>query len=99
MTKLLDTFYTKKLEVVLVGLENSGKTTLLNVLAQGRAVETCPTIGSEREVGQKGRGPDEVLGHRRAGAVPERVRVPRPKGLAALIDVRAGGAGTRAAAT
>ena len=54
MTKLLDTFYTKKLEVVLVGLENSGKTTLLNVLAQGRAVETCPTIGLNVKLVRKG---------------------------------------------
>jgi ATPase subunit of ABC transporter with duplicated ATPase domains len=54
MTKLLDTLYTKKLEVVLVGLENSGKTTLLNVLAQGRAVETCPTIGLNVKLVRKG---------------------------------------------
>lgn len=35
----------KKLEVVLVGLENSGKTTLLQVLSDGSPVETAPTIG------------------------------------------------------
>ncbi|EPY25233.1 Arf/Sar family, other [Strigomonas culicis] len=35
----------KKLELCLVGLENSGKTTLLNVLALGHPVETFPTIG------------------------------------------------------
>ena len=29
--KMLNTFFSKKLEVVLVGLENSGKTTLLQV--------------------------------------------------------------------
>jgi len=54
LTKLLDTFYAKKLEVVLVGLENSGKTTLLNVLAAGRPVETCPTIGLNVKLVRKG---------------------------------------------
>ena len=53
-TKLLDAFYAKKLEVVLVGLENSGKTTLLNVLAAGRPVETCPTIGLNVKLVRKG---------------------------------------------
>ena len=37
--------FSKKLEVVLVGLENSGKTTLLHVLSDGVPVETTPTIG------------------------------------------------------
>ena len=53
-TKLLDAFYNKKLEVVLVGLENSGKTTLLNVLAAGSPVETCPTIGLNVKLVRKG---------------------------------------------
>ncbi|KAK7200522.1 GTP-binding protein [Novymonas esmeraldas] len=35
----------RKLELCLVGLENSGKTTLLNVLAVGHPVETFPTVG------------------------------------------------------
>jgi ADP-ribosylation factor-like protein 8 len=35
----------KKLEMCLVGLENGGKTTLLNVLAVGHPVETFPTVG------------------------------------------------------
>mmetsp|Transcript_13260 Transcript_13260/g.17704 ORF Transcript_13260/g.17704 Transcript_13260/m.17704 type:complete len:186 (+) Transcript_13260:101-658(+) len=54
LQKLLDAFYSKKLEVVLVGLENSGKTTLLNVLASGQAVETCPTIGLNVKMVRKG---------------------------------------------
>ncbi len=33
--KMLDLFYSKKMEIVLLGLENSGKTTLLNQLALG----------------------------------------------------------------
>ena len=35
----------KKLEMCLVGLENSGKTTLLNVLSVGHPIETFPTVG------------------------------------------------------
>ena len=42
-TKLFRAFYSKQLEVVLVGLENSGKTTVLNVLSQGAALETVRT--------------------------------------------------------
>ena len=45
LSKMFAAFYAKEMEVVLVGLENSGKTTLLNVMANGQAVETCPTIG------------------------------------------------------
>jgi len=37
---MLNVFYTKKLEVVLVGLENSGKTTLLHVLSAGKPVRS-----------------------------------------------------------
>lgn len=43
----------KKLEMCLVGLENSGKTTLLNVLAVGHPVETFPTVGLNVKVVQK----------------------------------------------
>ncbi|CAM9292366.1 unnamed protein product [Ectocarpus sp. 6 AP-2014] len=43
--RMLSAFYTRQLEVVLVGLENSGKTTLMNVLASGHPVDTVPTIG------------------------------------------------------
>ena len=52
--KLLSTFYTRKLEAVLVGLENAGKTTLLNILANGESVETCPTIGLNVKLVKKG---------------------------------------------
>lgn len=52
--KLLSTFYSKQLEVVLVGLENSGKTTLLNVLSQGAPAETVPTIGLNVKLVKKG---------------------------------------------
>ncbi len=43
--KMLDLFYSKKMEIVLLGLENSGKTTLLNQLALGQSYPSAPTIG------------------------------------------------------
>eukprot|EP00638_Chattonella_subsalsa_P010526 CAMPEP_0117786790 /NCGR_PEP_ID=MMETSP0948-20121206/6036_1 /TAXON_ID=44440 /ORGANISM="Chattonella subsalsa, Strain CCMP2191" /LENGTH=177 /DNA_ID=CAMNT_0005615849 /DNA_START=53 /DNA_END=586 /DNA_ORIENTATION=- len=52
--RMIDSLYSKKLEVVLVGLENSGKTTLMNVIASGHPVETCPTIGLNVKVIRKG---------------------------------------------
>lgn len=35
----------KKLEACIVGLENSGKSTFLNILSVGHPVETFPTVG------------------------------------------------------
>lgn len=43
----------KKLELCLVGLESTGKTTLLNVLALGHAIETFPTVGLNVKVMHK----------------------------------------------
>jgi len=43
--KLKDLFSNRKIELCLVGLENSGKTTLLNILSTGYPVETLPTVG------------------------------------------------------
>ena len=37
--------FSKKLEVAIVGLSNSGKTTLLHLLADGIPVETVSTVG------------------------------------------------------
>mmetsp|Transcript_23269 Transcript_23269/g.72883 ORF Transcript_23269/g.72883 Transcript_23269/m.72883 type:complete len:181 (-) Transcript_23269:888-1430(-) len=54
LQRMLNVFYTKKLEVVLVGLENSGKTTLLHVLSAGKPIETCPTIGLNVKLLRKG---------------------------------------------
>lgn len=51
---LLQRFSTKKLEVVLVGLENSGKSTLLQVLGNGSPVETAPTIGLNVKMVKRG---------------------------------------------
>jgi len=52
-TKLLEVFWSKKLDIVVIGLENSGKTTLLSVLAHGEPVETVPTIGLNVKVFRK----------------------------------------------
>lgn len=52
--RLMQSLSTKKLEVVLVGLENSGKTTLLQVLSDGTPVETAPTIGLNVRMVKKG---------------------------------------------
>ena len=54
MKRMMDMLYTKKLEVVLVGLESSGKTTLLTVLGGGTPVETAPTIGLNVKMVKRG---------------------------------------------
>ncbi|KAJ9465482.1 hypothetical protein DIPPA_00724 [Diplonema papillatum] len=55
MTKMKDLFGgTKHIELCLVGLENSGKTTLLNVLSSGTSVETKPTPGVDVKSVKKG---------------------------------------------
>eukprot|EP01040_Poterioochromonas_malhamensis_P011205 gene11205-12209_t len=46
--------FSKKLEVVIVGLGNSGKTTLLNVLSDGIPIETVPTVGLNVRMIKKG---------------------------------------------
>eukprot|EP00808_Paulinella_micropora_P010042 g16464.t1 len=45
MAKLRELFFQKKLEIALVGLENSGKTTFCNQLAMGKFVQEPPTVG------------------------------------------------------
>ncbi|KAL3771942.1 hypothetical protein ACHAWU_009365 [Discostella pseudostelligera] len=55
LRKLTDGFYTKKLDMVIIGLENSGKSTLLSALTNGHATDTVPTIGLNVKVFQKGR--------------------------------------------
>ena len=42
--KIKDRFFTKKLELCLLGLENSGKTTFVDQL-HGKTKTTIPTIG------------------------------------------------------
>jgi Arf/Sar family protein len=46
--------FSKKLEVVIVGLSNSGKTTLLHVLADGIPVDTVSTVGLNVRMIKKG---------------------------------------------
>ena len=45
LNKLLARLFTKELELVVVGLEDSGKTTFLNQLTSGEYKSTFPTIG------------------------------------------------------
>jgi ADP-ribosylation factor-like protein 8 len=54
LQKFLDALYSKQLEVVLIGLENSGKTTLLSVLASGAPMETVPTVGLDVKLVKRG---------------------------------------------
>ena len=54
LKRLMNLLWAKKLEVVLVGLENSGKTTLLSVLADGKPVESAPTIGLNVKMVKRG---------------------------------------------
>jgi len=55
LRRLMNLLWQKKLEVVLVGLENSGKTTLLSVLSDGKPVETtAPTIGLNVKMVKRG---------------------------------------------
>jgi ADP-ribosylation factor-like protein 8 len=51
---LFRSLFSKKLEVAIIGLGNSGKTTLLHMLADGTAVETIPTVGLNVRMIQKG---------------------------------------------
>jgi len=53
-SSLRDLFYSKKLDIVLVGLENSGKTTFCNYLSLNKFVEEPPTVGLNVRVVQKG---------------------------------------------
>lgn len=53
VAKFRDLWKTKKLELCLVGLENSGKTTLLNVLSVGHPIDTLPTVGLNVKVLKK----------------------------------------------
>lgn len=46
--------FARKLEVVIVGLGNCGKTTLLHVLSDGVPVQTVPTVGLNVRMIKKG---------------------------------------------
>jgi len=48
-------FFSKRLEIILVGLENSGKTTFCNQLALGEGGRPTPTVGLNVRVLKKGK--------------------------------------------
>lgn len=53
LQKIMDKFFSKKLELCLLGLENSGKTTFVDQL-QGKTKNTIPTIGLNVKQMKKG---------------------------------------------
>ena len=53
LQRILGVFWTKQIEVVLVGLQGSGKTTFVESLT-GNPVETVPTIGLNVKIVKKG---------------------------------------------
>lgn len=53
-SRLRGLFFTRTLELVLVGLANAGKTTFCNFLHTGKFIEEGPTIGLNVKVMQKG---------------------------------------------
>ena len=55
ITKLKEKLFARNLEMIILGLENSGKTTFMNHLTYGEFRKTVPTIGlNVRTVKQKG---------------------------------------------
>ena len=67
--KLVSRLWTKKLEVVLVGLENGGKTTLLQVISNGSPLETAPTIGLNVKMVKRGGKKMSKRVYRRKGKI------------------------------
>ena len=49
LSKLLSYFYDKEQKVIIVGLDNAGKTTILYQFLMNEVVHTSPTIGSNVE--------------------------------------------------
>lgn len=54
MSKLYNALWGKNMELVVIGLENSGKSTLVDQLCQGQAQHRGPTIGVDIKTFQKG---------------------------------------------
>ena len=52
--KLKETLFGHKMEIVVIGLENCGKTTFANHLAYGEPKRTLPTIGLNVRYAKKG---------------------------------------------
>jgi Arf/Sar family protein len=53
ISKIYDKFFTKKLELCLLGLENTGKTTFVDTL-MGKPKKSMPTIGLNVKQVKKG---------------------------------------------
>ena len=53
LSKLLEVLFSKKLEICLIGLENTGKTTFVNIL-MGVHKQNMPTIGLNVKQVKKG---------------------------------------------
>lgn len=53
-SKLWELFNGKQLEILMVGLSNSGKTTLLNVICDNEPGSSLPTIGVNMRHVKKG---------------------------------------------
>lgn len=53
ISKIYEKFFTKKLELCLLGLENTGKTTFVDTL-MGKPKRTMPTIGLNVKQVKKG---------------------------------------------
>lgn len=55
ISRLMNTLYLRKMDVVIVGLASAGKSTLLGVISEGTAVpETSPTIAMNVKIVKKG---------------------------------------------
>jgi Arf/Sar family protein len=50
----LKSLFSRQMEIVIIGLERAGKTTFLNQLSVGEALQTVPTIGLNVRTVQKG---------------------------------------------
>ena len=53
-SKLWELFNGKQIEILMVGLANSGKTTLLNVISDNEPGDTLPTVGVNMRHVKKG---------------------------------------------
>jgi Arf/Sar family protein len=54
-SNLMSLIISRKLDIVIVGPCNSGKTTLLNVLSEGAPLETVPTVGLDVRIVKRGK--------------------------------------------
>lgn len=55
LLEILNSFWSTQMELVVIGLENSGKSTLVSQLCNGEPEEQGPTIGLDIKNFKKGR--------------------------------------------